>query len=201
MNFDDLKKSWQEQELPTDIVASQELKVKVSRLPLDKIRGNVKKEIWIQIISIVFIVFTPNILDIQNNKIGGFYLFYGIFVLITGYYILKMYRFYRTSASLELNSRDSVYDSYYNVKLYIQMYENFCYSLIPFGILLLLVASPSSQLDLILGGDLHALKYLGIVSIIMVVLIYFIAKYWIKKLYGQYLLQIEHTLHQFKEQE
>ncbi|MDM1528322.1 hypothetical protein [Myroides odoratimimus] len=201
MNLDDLKKSWQEQELPTDIVASQELKEKVSRLPLDKIRGNVRKEIWIQIVSIGFIVFTPNILDIQNNRIGGFYLFYGIFVLITVYYILKMYRFYRTSASLELNSRDSVYDSYYNVKLYIQMYENFCYSLIPFGILLLLVASPSSQLDLILGGDLHALKYLGIVSIIMVVLIYFIAKYWIKKLYGQYLLQIEHTLNQFKEQE
>lgn len=201
MNLDDLKKSWQEQELPSDIVASEKLNEKVGCLPLDKIRGNVKKEIWIQVLSIVFIAFTPRLLRIDDTRIGGFYLFYGIFVLITGYYILKMYRFYKTSASLELNSRDSLYDSYYNVKLYIQMYENFCYSLIPFGILLLLAVSPSSQLDLILGGDLHALKYLGIVSIIMVVLIYFIAKYWIKKLYGQYLKQIEDTLNQFKEQE
>jgi cation transport ATPase len=202
MNFDDLKKSWQEQEAPNlNIDSKKALDEKSSRLPLEKIRRNVKKEIWIQIISVLLVAFTPKILMINKNLEGGFYLFYILFVIICIFYIYKMYVFYKTSATLSLNSKDSVYESYFSIKLYIQLYESFCYSLIPFGILLLFLVSSQETLNQVLNGNINALLKLSIPSVVMLVLIYFIAKYWVRKMYGQYLGQIECTLNQLKEQE
>ncbi|WP_121966309.1 hypothetical protein [Myroides sp. N17-2] len=201
MNFDDLKKSWQEQSIEDSVSISNDLGAQVSHLPLEKVRKNVKKEIWVQVLSVILVAFTPQLLKLNASRIGGFYLFYILFVLICGYYIFKMYIFYKRSASLNLNSKDSVYESYYSLKLYIQLYESFSYSLIPFGILLLLAVTSSNTLDSILRGDITSLIKLGIASVIMLGFIYVLLKIWISKLYGQYLIQIENTLELFTEQE
>lgn len=199
MNFDDLKKSWQEQNIEDSVSVSNDLGTQVSRLPLEKVRKNVKSELWVQVLSVILVAFTPQLLKLSESRIGGFYLFYTLFVLICGYYLFKMYVFYKRSASLNLNSKDSVYESYYSLKLYIQLYENFSYSLIPFCILLLLAVTSSSTLDSILVGDKTSLIKLGVGSVIMLSFIYVLLRIWIKKLYGQYLTQIENTLELFKE--
>lgn len=201
MNFDDLKKSWQEQNIEDSVSVSNDLGTQVSRLPLEKVRKNVKSELWVQVLSVILVAFTPQLLKLSESRIGGFYLFYTLFVLICGYYLFKMYVFYKRSASLNLNSKDSVYESYYSLKLYIQLYENFSYSLIPFCILLLLAVTSSSTLDSILVGDKTSLIKLGVASVLMLVFIYVLVRIWIKKLYGQYLTQIENTLNLFKENE
>lgn len=201
MNFDDLKKSWQEQSIEDSVSVSNDLGSQVSHLPLEKVRKNVKKEIWVQVLSVILVAFTPQVFRLSESRIGGFYLFYTLFVLICGYYIFKMYIFYNRSASLTLTSRDSVYESYYNIKLYIQLYESFSYSLIPFCILLLLAVTSSARLDNILSGDMYSLIEFGVASVILLFLIYVLVRVWIKKLYGQYLTQIENTLKLFKEQE
>ncbi|MGL4584726.1 MAG: hypothetical protein ACRCVU_17300, partial [Flavobacterium sp.] len=171
----------------------------VSHLPLEKVRKNVKKEIWVQVLSVILVAFTPQIFRLSESRIGGFYLFYTLFVLLGGYYIFKMYIFYNQSASLTLTSRDSVYESYYSLKLYIQLYESFSYSLIPFCILLLLAVTSSTRLDNILSGDMSSLIEFGVASVIMLFLIYVLVRVWIRKFYGKYLTQIENTLEQFKE--
>lgn len=201
MNFDDLKKSWQEQNIEDSVSVSNDLGTQVSRLPLEKVRKNVKSELWVQVLSVILVAFTPQLLKLSESRIGGFYLFYTLFVLICGYYLFKMYVFYKRSASLNLNSKDSVYESYYSLKLYIQLYESFSYSLIPFCILLLLAVTSSSTLDSILVGDKTSLIKLGVASVLMLVFIYVLVRIWIKKLYGQYLTQIENTLNLFKENE
>lgn len=199
MNFDDLKKSWQKQDVEESFKVSSNLESQISRLPLEKVRKNVKSEIWVQGISVLLVAFAPRLLRLSESRIGGFYLFYILFVLLSGYYLLKMYVFYKKSASLNLNSKDSVYESYYGLKLYIQMYESFCYSLIPFCILLLLAVTSSNTLDSILSGDVLSLVKLGVVSVVLLVFIYILLRIWIKRFYGQYLIQIENTLKLFKE--
>ncbi len=200
MNFDDIKKSWQEQDASNPTMDIKELSIKESNLPLEKIRNNVKKEIWIQLVSVFFVAFTPRFFSINESRIGGFYLFYALFVLISLYYIFKMYLFYRKSAKLELNSKDSIHESYYSIKMYIQLYEAFCYSLFPFCVLFLLITTSNKKLTMILSGELTSILEVSVFVFLMFVLIHFMLRYWIKKFYGQYLAQIEMTLGELKEE-
>ncbi|MDR2224255.1 MAG: hypothetical protein LBE34_16205 [Flavobacteriaceae bacterium] len=198
MNFDDLKKTWQEQETPNVLVEPTNINKKDSRLPLEKIRKNVLKDLWAQGLSIVFIGFLPFYYKLPTESIPLFYIFYFLFTAITVYFLVKMYLFYRTSNSFTMNSRDSLYEVYFSVRMYIQLYENFCYSLLPFvGIIIpYIVGSRMGNYNELLNN-----KTFIIVFIIFFSFTLWFVRYWIKKLYGQYLIQIEETLKQFKEQE
>ncbi|MDR0227817.1 MAG: hypothetical protein LBI72_01945 [Flavobacteriaceae bacterium] len=198
MNFDDLKKTWQEQETPNVPVEPNNINKKESRLPLEKIRKNVLKDLWAQGLSVVFIGFLPFYYALPEESIPIYYVLYFLFTGITIYFLVKMYLFYRTSNSFVMNSRDSLYEVYFSVRMYIQLYENFCYSLLPFvGIIIPYIVGTR------MGNYMELLnnKTFIIVFIIFFSFILWFVKYWIKKLYGQYLIQIEETLKQFKEQE
>ncbi|MCC9042843.1 hypothetical protein LNQ81_09160 [Myroides sp. M-43] len=198
MNFDDLEKSWQEQEAPNVKVSSKDLDVKSSRLPLEKIRKNVVKDIWVQGVSIVFLAFLPLGYSLSIESMRFYYIIYFLFAVITIYFLAKMYLFYRTSASFTMNSRDSLYEVYFSVRMYIQLYENFCYSLLPFICVFIPLFVGLKEDDYF---DLLQNKVFIIAFIIFFILTLVLVKYWIKKLYGQYLTQIENNLNLFKEQE
>ncbi|MEK6509424.1 hypothetical protein [Myroides sp. C4067] len=198
MNLDDLKKSWQEQDTSNVKVGSKKIDVTASRLPLEKIRKNVVKDIWAQGLSILVLAFMPLGYSLSVESLHFYYVIYFLFAVITIYFLVKMYLFYRTSESFAMNSRDSLYEVYFSVRMYIQLYENFCYSLLPFVcvfIPLFVGAKNDSYSDLFMN------KIFIIVFVIFFTLTLMLVKYWIKKLYGQYLKQIEDTLNQFKEQE
>jgi len=68
-NFEDLKKEWKEQEssvpIPDDLN-----KIKKAQTPIDKIRKNIKTEMFLMIISVIFLMIVPFISIYQISGIS-----------------------------------------------------------------------------------------------------------------------------------
>ncbi len=195
MNFDEIKKSWETQEISTPKLTEESLVSSVDRLPLDRIRKNALKDIVLQSVSVVGIAFFPQLYAIPEENRAMFYIVYLLFAFVSFYYILKMAVFYRTSSTFEMNSRDSLYEVYFHTRMYVQLYENFCCSLAPFVIFFIPFFMGFTP-DKIEGLFTHWWFVLYLIGLCFFV--FFVCKYWIKRLYGRYLKQIKETLDQFK---
>lgn len=195
MNFDDIKKSWSAQKIDTPKVTEETLVASIDRLPFDRIRKNALNDMILQSVAVIGIAFFPQLNIISEENSFFFYGVYVLFAIVSFYYIVKMFVFYRTSNTLEMNSRDSVYEVYYHTRMYVQLYENFCFSLAPFVVFFI---------PFFVGFSLEKIKMLFnkgffiVYFIFLCVITFLMCKYWINHLYGRYLKQIKETLDQFK---
>jgi len=195
MNFDEIKKSWDNQSIQTPKVTEETLSASIDRLPLDRIRKNALKDIILQTVAIIGIAFFPQVYAMPEENRFFFYGVYVLFAVVSFYYVIKMVLFYRLSSTLEMNSRDSLYEVYFHTRMYIQLYENFCFSLAPFVIFFIpfFVGFPLAKISLLFTNWIF-IVYL----IFLCFFVVFVTKYWIKRLYGRYLKQMKETLDQFK---
>jgi len=195
MNFDEIKKSWDNQSIQTPKVTEETLSASISRLPLDRIRKNALNDIILQTVAVIGIAFFPQLYAMPEENWFFFYGVYFLFAVVSFYYIIKMTLFYRLSSTLEMNSRDSLYEVYFHTRMYVQLYENFCFSVAPFVVFFIpfFVGFPLDKISLLFTKWIFVL-YL----IILCVVVFFTCKYWIKRLYGRYLKQMKENLDQFK---
>lgn len=195
MNFDEIKKSWDNQSIQTPKVTEETLSASIDRLPLDRIRKNALKDIILQTVAIIGIAFFPQVHAMPEENRFFFYGVYVLFAVVSFYYVIKMVLFYRLSSTLEMNSRDSLYEVYFHTRMYIQLYENFCFSLAPFVIFFIpfFVGFPLAKISLLFTNWIF-IVYLIFLCVFVVI----VTKYWIKRLYGRYLKQMKETLDQFK---
>lgn len=195
MNFDAIKKSWDTQDISTPRLTEESLVSSMDRLPLDRIRKNTLKDIILQSVSVVGIAFLPQLYAMPEENRFIFYVIYLLFAIVSFYYIIKMALFYRTSSTFEMNSRDSLYEVYFNTRMYVQLYENFCFSLAPFVILFIpfVIGFSLDKISLLFTNGFFILYFLC-----LCVFVFFVCKYWIRRLYGRYLKQMKETLDQFK---
>lgn len=195
MNFDEIKKSWDNQSIQTPKVTEETLSASISRLPLDRIRKNALNDIILQTVAVIGIAFFPQLYAMPAENWFFFYGVYVLFAVVSFYYIIKMALFYRLSSTLELNSRDSLYEVYFHTRMYVQLYENFCFSVAPFVVFFIpfFVGLPLDKISLLFT------KWIFVVYLIFLcVAVFFACKYWIKRLYGRYLKQLKANLDQFK---
>lgn len=194
MNFDKLKQDWDNQNLPPKKVQIK----KVNNLPLSKFRNNVFKDIWVQSISMFLIAFFPFIFGFDPLKTNLFYMIYAPFVLISFYFLLNMYLFYKKSQNYNMNSKDALYETYYEVRLYIQNYESFSFSLVPFMFILfwIILADTDSLNELEIS---HIIISIGSFIVYLVILTVLAKVFWMDRLYNRYLKQIKSTLEYFRE--
>lgn len=195
MNFDEIKKSWDNQPIQMPKVTEEVLTTSIDRLPLDRIRKNALNDIILQTVAIIGIAFFPQLYAMPEENRFFFYGVYVLFAVVSFYYIIKMALFYRLSSTLEMNSRDSLYEVYFHTRMYVQLYENFCFSIAPFVVFFIpfFVGFPLAKISLLFTNWIFVV-YL----IILCVFVVFASKYWIKRLYGRYLKQMKETLDQFK---
>lgn len=195
MNFDDIKKSWETQEISSPQVTEESLVSSLDRLPLDRIRKNTLKDIILQTVSIIGIAFFPQLYAMPEENIFIFYAIYILFAFVSFYYVVKMILFYRTSSTFEMNSRDSLYEVYFNARMYVQLYENFCCSIAPFVVFFIpfFMGFPLDKISLLFNKGIFIVYF-----ILLCVFTFLAAKYWIKHLYGKYLKQLKESLDQFK---
>ena len=195
MNFDEIKKSWNNQSIQAEKVTEETLLTSKSRLPLDRIRKNTLQDIILQTSAVVGIAFFPQLHAMPEDKWFFFYGIYILFAFVSFYYIIKMALFYRSSSTFEMNSRDSLYEVYFQTRMYVQLYENFCFSLAPFVLFFIpfFTKIPLNKINL-----LFTKWYFLVFLILSSASVFFICRLWIKRLYGRYLKQIKETLDQFK---
>ncbi len=115
MDFNDIQSAWKNEKPENVILPTNLEKLKSANMPLDKIKKNLKNEFIYQIISIVFIGFVPFIYNFPENAFAPFICCFSIFVAVCIYYLVKLYLFYKRLNKTTLNTKDSFYETYFDI--------------------------------------------------------------------------------------
>ncbi|MCW3467865.1 hypothetical protein [Chitinophaga nivalis] len=205
MNFDDIQSAWNNEDAGHIKVPDTITRMKGAQMPVEKIRKNMRNEFYIQLIAIILIGFAPNALQLAPIFYVPFYAVYAIMILITAYYFFKFYHFYKRLSTNTLNSRDNLYGVYYDIKLHVELYKAFTYSLLPLGLLVIMMVVMSREgrvINMIQTGMMPkrtiALLCSGFGIMVLAVLV--ATEIWVNANYGKYEKLVKKTLDEFREE-
>lgn len=205
MDFNDIQNAWNNEKTENVVLPNNLEKIQSANTPLDKIKKNLKKEFIYQIISIVFIGFIPFIYHFPQKGIIFFYLLFSFFVAICVYYLTKLYFFYKRLGAITLKTKDSLYETYFDIRLNMELYKTFGFALTPFMIMstigflyydiskkipgFLTTGITNYQLVVLFGIVVFSMLFMGISL-----------EWWVHKFYGKYAKEIKKVIDELKEE-
>ena len=181
MDLENLKQVWNEEKIESIPEISLE-KQKEIHTPLEMIRMNMRTEFWM---NIIFFPLWAVLFPLMGKDTKQAYLLdVLIFIafIITGYYYLKFYTFYKKLNTKSLNTYHNILDLRYELVLNSELYKSFYIAAIPFILDFYYV--------LYIGNEDIDLTFFSIISLSFCVLIYFVGKYWLYENYGKYIQKI-----------
>jgi hypothetical protein len=205
MDFNDIQSAWNNDKSDDVILPTNFEKLQSANMPLDKIRKNLKNEFIYQMISIVIMGLMPVIFKFSPLMQTGFYGLYVLFLVICTYFLGKLYFFYKRLNTVNMTTKDSLYETYYDIRLNMELYKSFCYALVPFVIIFLgMIYVNNYKLEQFTDllnkneGDFFIGFLLG-VFVGATVSIAFLTEWWVNYFYGKYAKEIRKVLDELKE--
>ena len=201
MDFNDIQSAWNNENTKNVVVPTQLEKVQQANTPLDKIKKNLKNEFIYQIVSIVLIGFAPYLNGFPEQAITPFYLLFSLFVAVSAYYLIKLFIFYKRLNKTALNTKDNLYETYFDIRLNMELYKTFGFALTPFMILFLVgvlyfklpnaatLFTDSTNSIVLFVSVLFSMLFMGIAS-----------EWWVHFFYGKYAKEIRTVLDELKEE-
>lgn len=201
MDFNDIQSAWNNENTKNVVVPTQLEKVQQANTPLDKIRKNLKNEFIYQIVSIVVVGFAPYLNGFPEQAITPFYLLFSLFVAVSAYYLIKLFIFYKRLNKTALNTKDNLYETYFDIRLNMELYKTFGFALTPFMILFLVgvlyfklpnaatLFTDSTNSIALFVSVLFSMLFMGIAS-----------EWWVHFFYGKYAKEIRTVLDELKEE-
>lgn len=204
MDFNDIQNAWNNEKTENVVLPNNLEKIQSANTPLDKIRKNLKNELIYQILSIVFIGFLPFIYHFETKMMTPFYLLFSIFVAVCIYYLAKLYLFYKRLNNITLKTKDSLYETYFDVRLNMELYKTFGFALTPFMVLFLIgylytefAKSPDFQVNNFTNPQL-----IGLFTIVAFCILFMglALEWWVHYFYGKYAKEIKKVIDELKEE-
>jgi hypothetical protein len=203
MDFNDIQSAWDNDKSDNVELPNNLEKLKSVNMPVDKIRKNLRFELVVQTIAMICFGFTPAIDKFPANMIVPFYLIYSIMVAISIYYLGKLFFFYNRLNKTVLNTKDSLYETYFDIRLNMELYKTFTFSLLPFFILYFVgyIYYKIPKFADLLTGQMQQNKLLILLLILIftIIVIGLATELWVQSLYGKYAKQIRKVLDELKE--
>lgn len=205
MNFNDIQSAWNS-DRDSGHVPDRLALLRSPGMPLDKIRKNLRNEFVYQALSIALIGFLPAILPFNPSFLVWFYVTYGIFVAITSYYLVKLFWFYKRVSTQNSNTKDSLYETYYDIRLNIEMYKTFSFSLVPFVLIFIVMAivsvNKSAVVQMIRTGIFPTVLLVQFVVgfAVTIIMMALATEWWVYRFYGRYANEIKRQLDALKEE-
>jgi hypothetical protein len=202
MDFNDIQSAWKNENTENVTLPTHLDKINSANMPLEKIKRNLRKEFFYQIIAIIFIGFVPVIYNIPVTAIAPFYLLFSIFVAVGIYYLVKLYLFYRRLTKTTLNTKDSLYETYFDIRLNMELYKTFTFALMPFVILFLLGFMYYKVPDFFAKG-LNSTPFLVTIFSIITISILVVGltlEWWVHFFYGKYAKEMRKVIDLLKEE-
>lgn len=201
MDFNDIQSAWNNENTKNVVVPTQLEKVQQANTPLDKIKKNLKNEFIYQIVSIVVVGFAPYLNGFPEQAITPFYLLFSLFVAVSAYYLIKLFIFYKRLNKTALNTKDNLYETYFDIRLNMELYKTFTFALTPFVILFLVgvlyftlpngatfFTDSTNSITLFLSV-LFSMLFIGLGL-----------EWWVHFFYGKYAKEIRTVLDELKEE-
>jgi len=204
MDFNDIQNAWNNEKTENVVVPNNLEKIQSANTPLDKIRKNLKKEFIYQIISIVLIGFLPLVYNFPPKMVTLFYLLFSLFTAVCIYYLVKFYVFYKRLSSITLKTKDSLYETYYDIRLNMELYKTFGFALTPFMILFLIVFLyfEFSKIPGFISNDFTNYQLAGVFFVVVFCMLFMGLglEWWVHKFYGKFAREIKKVLDELKEE-
>lgn len=203
MDFNDIQNAWKNDtnenvKLPVSLE-----KIQSANTPLDRIRKNLKNEFFYQVISIVLIGFAPLIKDFPQTMVKPFYLLFSMFVAVSIYYLVKLFFFYKRLNAVSLNTKDSLYETYFDIRLNMELYKTFGFALTPFMVLFIVGVGyyeVSKNQDVVLS-NLQNSHFIGLFIVVTIFILFMglALEWWVQYFYGKYAKEIRKVIDELKE--
>ena len=201
MDFNDIQSAWNSENTKNVVVPTQLEKVQKANTPLDKIKKNLKNELIYQIVAIVVIGLAPFLYGFPEQAITPFYLLFSLFVAVCAYYLTKLFVFYKRLNKTALNTKDNLYETYFDIRLNMELYKTFTFALTPFVILFLvgvLYFTLPNGATFFTDSTNSITLFL---SVLFIMLFMGIAlEWWVHFFYGKYAKEIRTVLDELKEE-
>lgn len=205
MDFNDIQNAWNNEKTDNVVLPDNLEKIKSANTPLGKIKRNLRNDLIMQTIAVILIGATPYLDGFREKWIPPFYLLYSIFFAVSIYYLVKLYLFYRRLNNITLKTRDSLYETYFDIRLNMELYKTFGFALTPFLVLFLLgvlydkfSAKPDGfQIEHLSNGELISVFFIVSFCILSIGLS---LEWTVKCFYGKYAKEIKKLIDELKEE-
>ena len=204
MDFNDIQSAWDNDNNENVVLPINLEKIQSANTPLDKIKKNLKKELIYQSLAVILSGFAPVIYDFPVKWFAPFYLLYSMFFAICVYYLVKLYLFYKRLNNINLRTKDSLYEMYFDVRLNMELYKTFTFALSPFLVLFfvgftiyLVSTKPGMQIS-----DISNTLLISIFVVISLTILFLglMVEWKVRFLYGKYAKQIRKVIDELKEE-
>lgn len=203
MDFNNIQSAWSNDNSENIVLPNNLEKLKSASMPIDKVRKNLRFELVIQTIAMISFGFIPMGPRFPAPMIAPYYLIYAIMVAISIYYLGKLLFFYNRLNKSTLNTKDSLYETYFDIRLNMELYKTFTFSLLPFFVLFFVgyIYHKIPKFADLLSGQIQQNKLFVplLILIFAIILIGFVTEIWVQSFYGKYAKQIRKVLDELKE--
>lgn len=204
MDFNDIQNAWNKDSTENVVLPDNLDKIQTANTPLDKIRKNLKNEFIYQTLSIIFIGLIPLVHEFPAQTIVPFYLLFSVFVAVCAYYLIRLFLFYKRLSKITLKTKDSLYETYFDIRLNMELYKTFGFALTPF-LVLYLVGFIYYQLSTKANFEISSVSdsvLIGMFAFIIISILGFglLLEWWVYHFYGKYAKEIRKVLDQLKEE-
>nr|WP_294927296.1 hypothetical protein [uncultured Flavobacterium sp.] len=204
MDFNDIQNAWNNEKTDNVVLPDNLEKIQSANTPLDKIKRNIINEFIYQIISIVLIAFIPLIYNFPPKGMILFYLLYSLFTAVCFYYFVKFYLFYKRLNIIALKTKDSLYETYFDIRLNMELYKTFGFALTPFLMLYLIgfFYFEFTKTPGFFAEEFTNYQLFGMLSIVVFCMLFMgiTLEWWVHKFYGKYAKEIRKVIDQLKEE-
>ncbi|CAA9196440.1 DUF485 domain-containing protein [Flavobacterium collinsii] len=204
MDFNDIQNAWNNEKTENVVVPNNLEKIQSASMPLDRIRKSLRMEFFIQILSLVIIGLLPVHSKFPSNLVVPYYFIFGILVAIYIYYLTQLFLFYRRLDKVALKTKDSLYETYLDIRLNMQLYKTFTFSLSPFFLIyffgFILYEMPDFTQILNEGFANRKLGLIVLVFVLTILMIGVFTEWWVHHYYGKYAKEIRKVIDELKEE-
>ena len=221
MNFEELKSDWEKDSSGEVNVPATTSTLAKSKQLIEKFREQLKKDFWGQVYGTLIMGFYPQIFDYvlgtimatimkDSNSIIIFpkefypyyYVQFFIMVIIEVYFIVRFTKFYQYLNHQSVNTQESLYEVYYEIKLKIETWRTWCISLIPYYLVLVVLSWLSFKM--VSDKNISEILNENVITLSSIIVVVFVAMFWmtewtIKHNYTKHLTHLKSLLDELKE--
>ncbi|MBS7256159.1 hypothetical protein [Flavobacterium branchiicola] len=204
MDFNDIQNAWNNEKSENVILPNNLEKIQAAHTPLDRIKKNLKNEFVYQIFSIVAIGLVPLFYEFPRKIIILYYLLFSFYVVVCVYYLIKFYSFYKRLSAITLKTKDSLYETYFDIRLNMELYKTFGFALTPFLILYLIgiFYYSAAKVPGFLSKEFTNNQVIALFSVVVFTMVFMgiSLEWWVKKFYGKSADEIRKVIDELREE-